>query len=180
MCCRLLFALLEPFGVAAKYRAFARLDPDSDRARLFVALEDWLNDGVPLAAPVARECLTGWYGANTPACGLWTVAGLAVAPESLDLPCFVAVPGRDRIVPPESARPLAALIPGAVLHAPAAGHIGMAAGSAAERALWRPLLDWMAGLALPPGPDTQAAAAHTGVRARRPRKPARREKTSHG
>ena len=50
-----LFALLDPFGVADKYRGFARLDPDSERARLFVALEDWLNDGIPLAAPVARE-----------------------------------------------------------------------------------------------------------------------------
>ena len=143
---QMLFAMLDPFGVAAKYRAFARLDQDGARARLFVALEDWLNDGVPLAAPVARECLTGWYGANTPGRGTWTVAGLAVAPAALDLPCFVAVPGRDRIVPPESARPLAAAIRGAVLHEPAAGHIGMAAGSAAEAALWRPLLGWVRGL----------------------------------
>ena len=54
---QVLFAMLDPWGVADKYRAFARLDPASERARLFVALEDWLNDGVPLAAPVARECL---------------------------------------------------------------------------------------------------------------------------
>jgi poly(3-hydroxyalkanoate) synthetase len=143
---QLLFTLLDPFGVAAKYRAFARLPQDSDRARMFVALEDWLNDGVPLAAPVARECLAGWYGANTPARGSWTVAGLPVLPAALDLPCFVAVPARDRIVPPESARPLAAAIRGAVLHEPAAGHIGMAAGSGAEAALWRPLLGWVRGL----------------------------------
>ena len=63
---QVLFALLDPWGVADKYRGFARLDPASERATLFVALEDWLNDGVPLAAPVARECLGGWYGANTP------------------------------------------------------------------------------------------------------------------
>jgi len=141
-----LFALLDPFGVAAKYRAFGRLDQDSDSARLFVALEDWLNDGVPLAAPVARECLIGWYGANTPARGTWMVAGLAVCPAALDLPCFVAVPARDRIVPPESARPLASQIRGAALYEPAAGHIGMAAGSRAEAVLWRPLLTWVHGL----------------------------------
>ncbi len=143
---QLLFALLDPFGVAQKYRGFAALDPDSPRARLFVALEDWLNDGVPLAGPVARECLEGWYGRNTPARGEWRVAGLPVDPASLRLPAFVAVPGRDRIVPPESARPLAALLAGAVLHQPGAGHIGMAAGSTAEQALWRPLRDWIAGL----------------------------------
>lgn len=139
-----LFAALDPFGIAAKYRAFARLDPVSPRARLFVALEDWLNDGIPLAAPVARECLSGWYGRNEPAHGLWRVAGLAVDPAEVRMPAFVAVPGRDRIVPPGSALPLARALPGAVLHQPAAGHIGMAAGGSAEAALWRPLADWAA------------------------------------
>ncbi len=138
-----LFTMLDPFGVGDKYRAFARLDPDSERARLFVALEDWLNDGVPLAAPVARECLSGWYGANTPGRGEWRVAGSPVDPATLRLPVFVAAPGRDRIVPPESARPLAQLIEGAVLHAPGAGHVGMVAGMGAEKSLWRPLLDWL-------------------------------------
>lgn len=141
-----LFAALEPGGVAAKYRAFARLDQASERARMFVALEDWLNDGVPLAAPVARECLAGWYGENTPGRGVWRIAGWPVVPQGLDMPSFVAVPGRDRIVPPESALPLAAWIRGAVLHQPTAGHVGMVAGSTAERALWEPLRAWVAGL----------------------------------
>ncbi len=141
-----LFAALDPFGVAAKYRSFSALDPASARARLFVALEDWLNDGVPLAAPVARECLEGWYGANSPACGAWRVAGLPVDPAALRLPALVAVPARDRIVPPQSARALAARIAGALLLEPAAGHIGMAAGSTAERVLWQPLRAWLAGL----------------------------------
>ncbi len=138
-----LFALMDPGGIAAKYAGFARVAQDGARARQFVAIEDWLNDGVPLAAAVARECLGGWYGANTPARGLWRVAGEAVDPARLRLPAFVAVPGRDRIVPPESALPLAGLIPGAVLHQPAAGHVGMVAGAGAERALWMPLAAWL-------------------------------------
>ncbi len=144
-----LFASLDPFGVGDKYRAFHRLDPHSQRARLFVALEDWLNDGVPLVANVARECLGRWYGENAPARGAWRIAGLPVKPATLRLPSFVAVPGRDRIVPPESARALAHLIEGAVIHEPAAGHIGMAAGSRAEHALWRPLLNWLTRLPAP-------------------------------
>ncbi len=144
-----LFALLDPWGVADKYRGFARLRQDSDRAILFVALEDWLNDGIPLAAEVARSCLGEWYGENAPARGAWRIAGLAVDPRAIRMPAFVAVPGRDRIVPPDSARPLAALIPGAVLHEPAAGHIGMAAGGRAEAALWRPLLEWVNGVRSP-------------------------------
>lgn len=141
-----LFAMLDPWGVGDKYRAFASLPQDTERARLFVALEDWLSDGVPLAAGVARACLGDWYGANAPHNGTWRIAGLAVVPSVIRMPAFVAVPAKDRIVPPESAAPLAALIQGAVLHRPAAGHIGMAAGARAEAVLWRPLLEWLTGL----------------------------------
>jgi poly(3-hydroxyalkanoate) synthetase len=140
-----LFALMDPWGVADKYRGFSRLRQDSDRAVLFVALEDWLNDGVPLAAEVARSCLGEWYGANAPARGEWRIAGLAVDPGAIRMPTFVAVPGRDRIVPPDSARPLAGLIQGAVLHEPAAGHVGMVAGGRAEAALWGVLGEWVVG-----------------------------------
>src|SRR6185312_6318037 len=65
---------LDPTQSGVKFRNFAALDPASDAARRFVALEDWANDGVTLAGPVARECLFGWYGENTPAAGRWRVA----------------------------------------------------------------------------------------------------------
>jgi len=141
-----LFAMLDPYGIPEKFRAFARLDPASGRARRFVALEDWLNDGIPLAAPVARETIGGWYGENTPARGEWAVAGLPVRPGDWRGPTFVAVPARDRIVPPGSALPLAAAIPDATVHIAQAGHIGMVAGQGAEAALWRPLGDWLEAL----------------------------------
>ncbi len=146
---QVLFSLLDPGSVATKYRDFGRQDQGAARARMFVAMEDWLNDGVPLAAPVARETLAGWYGRNAPAAGNWRVLGLPVRPEAVRVPSFVAAPGRDRIVPPGSARALAAAIPGAVLHGPRAGHIGMVAGSTARAALWEPLVGWLR--------DTQAA-----------------------
>ena len=142
---QVLFALLDPGSVGAKYRDFGTQDQSSARAQMFVAVEDWLNDGVPLAAAVARETLSGWYGANTPAEGVWRIAGWPVRPEKLRLPCWAAIPIRDRLVPPESARPLASRIPGASIHAPKAGHVGMVAGSGAQIALWQPLLEWLLG-----------------------------------
>ena len=143
-----LFAALDPFAIAEKYRGFAALDQASERARRFVALEDWLNDGVALAAPVAREVLGGWYGANAPARGEWRVAGEVVDPGRLAMPAFLAIPSRDRIVPPASALALARSLPGALVHGAAAGHIGMVAGQGAEAALWRPLRRWLTGLGL--------------------------------
>jgi poly(3-hydroxyalkanoate) synthetase len=140
---QMLFSMLDPGSVGAKYRDFGTQDQDSARARMFVAIEDWLNDGVPLAAPVAREVLGGWYGRNTPARGKWRIAGLPVVPEMLTLPCFVAIPGKDRLVPPESAEALAEAVEGAAVVRPRAGHIGMVAGSKARTALWEPMLKWL-------------------------------------
>ncbi len=143
---QMLFAAIDPGAVAAKYRAFSSLDPQSERATLFMAVEDWANDGVPLAAAIARECLDGWYGANMPARGEWLVAGSPVDPTALRMPCLVVVPNRDRIVPPDAALPLANLIPGSSTHRINSGHIGMAAGTNAAVELWHPMLDWVRGL----------------------------------
>jgi poly(3-hydroxyalkanoate) synthetase len=146
---QMLFAMLDPFAITEKFRRFSRLPMDSLPARRFVVLEDWLNDGVPLAAPVAREVLAGWYGANAPACGAWRVAGQAINPADLAIPSFCVIPSRDRIVPPASAEALAAALPGCKVHRAAAGHIGMVAGSGAEAALWRPLKEWLHSLPAP-------------------------------
>ena len=142
-----LFAWLDPDLASRKFRRFAAIAPESPAARRFVALEDWLNDGVPVAGPVARECLLDWYGRNLPGRGLWRLAGATVRPETLDLPAFVAIPAQDRIVPPASAEAILPALPKAEVVRPRAGHIGMMVGGRAESGLWRPLLDWLAGLA---------------------------------
>jgi polyhydroxyalkanoate synthase len=141
-----LFTMIDPFGVGEKYRNFAGQDKALLRARRFVAMEDWLADGVPLAAPVARETLGGWYGTNAPAAGNWRVAGLPVIPENLNMPCFAAIPGRDKLVPVASALPLARRLKNARIIEPAAGHIGMIAGTNAQSALWEPFIQWLHGL----------------------------------
>jgi polyhydroxyalkanoate synthase len=141
-----LLAGSDPLQVPGKMRAFARLDPDAPETAVFVALEDWLNDGVPLSGPVAEECLAGWYGDNEPARGRWRIAGAPVDPAAWAGPTLVVVPARDRIVPPASAEALAAALPNPDVLRPAAGHVGMVAGRNAEAALWRPLGDWLARL----------------------------------
>ncbi|MBT6096112.1 MAG: alpha/beta fold hydrolase [Rhodospirillaceae bacterium] len=138
-----MFAGLNPDGVGLKFRHFATLPAGSPKAREFIALEDWLNDGVPLAGPVARECLFDWYLDNTPATGHWRVAGEAVDPGTLNLPTLVIVPNDDYIVPPEGAKPLARLVPGAHLKTVKAGHIGMVAGRRARSVLYTPLGTWL-------------------------------------
>jgi polyhydroxyalkanoate synthase len=135
------FASLDPLSILAKFRRFA--DIQGDQARRFVALEDWLNDGVGLAAPVARECLTQWYGENTPAHGKWLIAGEPVRPEALTLPALAMIPSSDRIVPPKSALGLAQRLRHCDTMTPAAGHIGMIVGGSAHAKVWDPLDSWL-------------------------------------
>jgi polyhydroxyalkanoate synthase len=138
-----LFALLQPFQAITKFVEFAALDPESIEARHFVLLEDWLNDGVPLPVDVARECIEDWYNENRTALLSWRIGGRVVDPRNLDMPCYVVVPGRDRIVPPESALPLVKLLPHTTLHEPMTGHIGMMASRTASHQIWKPFLHWL-------------------------------------
>jgi polyhydroxyalkanoate synthase len=161
-----LFYWLDPYLSLRKFLAFSRLDPASSEARDFVALEDWANDGVPLAAAVARECLGDWYGANTPGRGSWRMAGQTVRPQHLAAPSLVIVPQRDRIVPPASALALAERLPGARVMAPPLGHIGMVVSRRAPELVWRPLLAWLREVAHEPA--SKRALAPKRRRSRRP------------
>ena len=139
-----LFTSLDPLLAARKFAGFARLDTTSDKALDFVALEDWLNDGVPLAAAVAAECIGGWYGDNSPAHGTWRIAGQPVRPGRIDRPSLHVIPSQDRIVPPASSRALAEAMPGSERIEPPLGHIGMMVGGSARPAVWEPLAAWLA------------------------------------
>lgn len=143
---QIFFASLDPLLALKKFLAFSDCEPDSERAQAFVALEDWLNDGVTLPAAVARTCVLGWYGENTPARGTWQVGGAPVRPRDITLPTLAVVPKKDRIVPPASANALAQDIPGAHILTPPAGHIGMVVGGQRRTHLWQPLADWINGL----------------------------------
>jgi polyhydroxyalkanoate synthase len=138
-----LFATLDPALVGRKFRRFATLDPASESAVKFVELEDWLNDGVPLSGPVARETLFGWYAENTPVRGQWSVRGRPIVPTGVRCPALAVIPDHDRIVPPESALALATALPRADVHRLDLGHIGMMASGAAPRRLYEPLVDWL-------------------------------------
>jgi polyhydroxyalkanoate synthase len=140
-----LFMALDPFLAERKFIRFAGLDPAGEAAKSFVALEDWINDGVPLARRVALECARSWYRDNDPARGGWQVAGRPVRPADVTAPTLIVLPSRDKIVPPRSAEPLAAAIPDAKVLRPPFGHIGMMASQQAPDAVWQPIGEWLRG-----------------------------------
>lgn len=137
------FWALDPFTALKKFTLFDAMPAGGEGERRFVAMEDWLNDGVPLAGPVARDCLIGWYGENRPVRGDWLVAGRAVRPQDWKKPTLVVLPERDKLVPKAGAAALLAQLPQGIRMDAPSGHIGMVAGPRAETGLWPPLAAWL-------------------------------------
>lgn len=61
-----LFASVDPMLAQKKFSRFSKMDMESEEARIFVAVEDWLNDGKDLPAGIARECIMDWFIHNGP------------------------------------------------------------------------------------------------------------------
>ena len=138
-----LFHCANPYAFSEKLYKFARMDENHAATKEFLAIENWVNDGVPMTRGVAQDCLIGWTQYNKPANRKWEIAGEAIIPEKLTIPCFCAVPRSDRIVPEGSALPLVSLLHKATLIRPAIGHIGMMAGSRRKASLWEPFNAWL-------------------------------------
>ncbi len=138
-----LFYLTDPFVFEHKFRRFAELDPNSRFAKDFVALEHWVNDGVPMTSGVAHDSLIGWAQENRLMKGGWIVNGKKITPPPATLPTFIAIPKNDHVVPFECAMPLANKIKHARVIHPSAGHVGMIVGSHAKRELWQPYAEWL-------------------------------------
>jgi len=141
-----LFWSIDPWLAMKKFGRFLGMEQGSASARDFVLLEDWLNDGAPLAGPTARDCLVGWYGDNLPGNGKWIVGGKRIMPRKVTKPALVMIPSGDRIVPPLSAAALADRKRGlrnvTRLDLPL-GHIGMVVSGRARELCWTPLIDWL-------------------------------------
>ena len=141
---QMLFALINPLQAALKFQKLARLDPEGRAALLFVALEDWLADGVPMPVGAAKDLLIRWQIRNEPARGRWRFLGGTVDPRRIAAPALVVCGESDSIAPSAIARPLGRALPRARTLGPRTGHVGMIVGSAARAQVWRPLADFLA------------------------------------
>ena len=133
------FWRLDPARTIAKYEAFADLDPESGKARQFVALEDWANAGAPLTYAAGAQ-LFDFFEHDVPGNGGLSIAGQRVDPAALPCPVVDFVSTTDRIVPATSAAGVADT------RTLGAGHVGMIVGGRARAQLWEPLAGWLTSL----------------------------------
>jgi polyhydroxyalkanoate synthase len=129
------FWSLDPARTIAKFEAFA--DAEGAAAETFVTLEDWANDGPPLAAAAARELFEGFFAEDRPGRGAWRIAGEIANPGALSCPVLDIVSTVDRIVPATTAAGAGERLKLDL------GHVGMVVGGRAREALWEPLERWL-------------------------------------
>lgn len=140
---QMLFALINPMQASVKFQKLAALDPASAEATHFVALEDWLADGIAMPVGAARDLLVDWQIRNLTASGQWRFLGGAVTPRAIEAPALIFCGRADSIAPPPLSEPLARLIPGARVARPATGHVGMVVGRGAPGQVWRPAAEFL-------------------------------------
>lgn len=138
-----LFASIDPLFAFNKFKTMAGLDPDSRAARHFVIVEDWLNDGVDLAAPAARQALLEWYVENQPHNGVWNIGPRMVDAAAIKIPTLVVAAENDKLVPSASALSIMQHIDAASKLTPSVGHIGMMASARAHDEVWLPIAAWL-------------------------------------
>lgn len=131
------FWQLDPARTIAKFERFGRLDPGSEQARAFVALEDWANAGAPLTYAAGAQMFERFFRDDRPGAGRWWVNGTRILPSRLACPALELLSTTDRIVPAASAAGLPEQ------RSLALGHVGMIVGGRARGQVWEPLRDWL-------------------------------------
>jgi polyhydroxyalkanoate synthase len=140
---QMLFALVNPMQAALKFQKLARMDPAGAAASHFVALEDWLSDGVPMPLLAAKDLLIGWQVRNDTAAGRWRFLGGDVDIRKVAVPALIFSGQNDSIAPPEISGALGRLIPDARILRPRTGHVVMVVGSAARGTVLRPIAEFL-------------------------------------
>lgn len=141
---QMVFYLLYAEHIHKKYQMLAQLSPEETQDLL--PIEYWANDGMGLAAGVAKDCLIDWAFYNATMQGTWKVNGQVINPSALTCKALVAIAKHDRIASYHSSLPLAEKIPGCTLLVADTGHVGMVAGQRAKILLWEKFAAWTRGV----------------------------------
>lgn len=140
---QMLFASVDPLLTQRKFEKFLDMSDEEQNFKLFVAVEDWLNNGFDIPENVAQECITQWYLKNVQHQKKWNVGRRNVDPCAIECPIYIVASKKDRLVDYESSMALAAQLKNAEAHDPDCGHIGMIAGANSIHNVWQPIADWM-------------------------------------
>lgn len=140
-----LFIGYDPDTSLEKFEKFASLNQSSAEAKLFVEVEDWLNDGIDLPWKIATHCVEEWFKSNVFVNNKWIVKDTHLDLYQIENDILVVASAYDRLVPYSSAAAIAhdPKIGNITVSKQEAGHIGLIIGSKAEERVWKAVLQWL-------------------------------------
>ena len=138
-----MFYLIDPWRVHGKYQNFPNLS--GAEKQHFLAVEQWVNDGVPLTQRVAEECFVDWPQGNILSQHQWKIGRRWIEPTSIKTPTLAVLPKRDLIVPLGCALPLTEELPRCDIITPDCGHVSLVVGRRAKAEVWAPVVEWIRG-----------------------------------
>lgn len=137
------FASLMPSQTIRKFSQFYEMENGGIEEKIFIATEDWLNNGRNIPQGIARSIVFDWYDSNKTAHNLWRPYGDEICPDNINVPVLLLASRRDRLVPYDSTRILEEKIKNSTLYDPDCGHIGFMAGRNAEEKVWKTVYEWL-------------------------------------
>lgn len=136
--------LTDPWSVHNKFSRISDLtDNNSDEYLSIIEREFWLHDNINITDKAAQQIFVNWAINNEPILGKWYIDDVKIDPSQLKVPLYMAISKTDRIVPPLCSYPLSLLVENTQITYPPNGHIGMVAGTTAERNFWFPLENYL-------------------------------------
>ena len=141
------FLMLKPVRsfVTKPVSLYEKLD-DKKYVEEFLTMETWLNDNVPVSGQIFREFVKYLYQQNQLAQNRLVVGRRTVNLKNITCPVLNLMADHDDLVPPSQSEPFNDLTGSQDKETIrlAAGHIGLAMGSAAQKQLWPHAVDWLA------------------------------------
>jgi polyhydroxyalkanoate synthase len=140
------YMFLDPIGnVIMKYSKFLENVNNDAFVRMFLRMEKWINDGIPLAGETFREFIKYGYQQNLLVKNQWKLNGNTVNLKNITMPVLNIIGNYDHLVPPSASKPLLEYIGSTdtkELILPT-GHIGLSVSSKSHRELWPKAVEWL-------------------------------------
>lgn len=96
-----------------------------EASTLFIAVENWLDDGMDMTIPLFDTCIRKFSLLNQPYKGQWQVMATTIDPRNITAPALSIIASEDKVVPPSSSISLSKLLANGEVHEVNSGHLGM-------------------------------------------------------
>ncbi len=128
------FSAIDPHKIWGKFCQFSNMQEQRDIEK-FVAIEQWVNDGISLSKKFALEALSILENNDL-------VKGKFITIKS-DTPCFIIGGEEDKIVPPASYEELLHIFTNKKFLIKKTGHIGLVISKIAKEEVWTEIDLWI-------------------------------------